>query len=50
VGGAGGSGRVVIRYNDGYQNAASVTGSTWSNTWTTGFKTYSFIGAGSITF
>ncbi len=46
---AGGSGRVIIRYADTYDDAASTTGSpTYSNTG--GYKIYNWTGSGSITF
>jgi hypothetical protein len=48
IGGAGGSGVVIIRYLDAYP-AASTTGSP-TVTVSGGFREYRFTGSGSITF
>lgn len=48
-GGAGGSGVVIIRYLDGYQAAASTTGSP-TVTVAGGYRVYKWTGSGSITF
>ena len=49
VGGNGGSGIVVIRYPNTFDDAASTTGSpTFTNTG--GYKIYKFTASGSITF
>jgi hypothetical protein len=49
VGGAGGSGVVIIRYADSYNAAASTTG-TPTVTVAGGYRVYSWTGSGSITF
>lgn len=49
VSGAGGSGIVVVRYPDTYDDAVSTTGSPTFTT-TGGYKIYKFTGDGSITF
>ena len=49
AGKAGGSGIVIIRYANTYNDAASTTGSpTFTNTG--GYKIYTWTGSGSITF
>lgn len=48
-GGSGGSGIVIIRYLDGYNVAASTTGSPIYSVMN-GYKTYTFRSSGSITF
>ena len=48
VGGLGGPGRVIIRYPDSNNQAASVSGGSYSNVG--GYHVYNFTGSGSITF
>lgn len=49
VGGAGGSGIVIIRYSDTYPSATSTTGSP-TYTVSGGYRVYKFTGSGTITF
>jgi hypothetical protein len=49
TGGAGGSGIVIIRYDSGYNAAASTTGSPLI-TVADGYRVYEWTGSGSITF
>jgi hypothetical protein len=52
VGAAGGSGVVIIRYPDSYEDLSSISvGLTYTKTTPTGYKVYTFtVGTGTITF
>jgi hypothetical protein len=51
LGGAGGSGIVIIAYPDSFTAAVATTGSpTYSSVSRSGYHVYTFTGSGSITF